>query len=31
MPIAEIEPADLLDAVRKIERKGNLESARRTL
>jgi integrase len=31
MPITDIEPADLLDAVRKIERKGNLESARRTL
>jgi integrase len=31
MAIADIEPADLLDAVRKIERKGNLESARRTL
>lgn len=31
MPITDIEPADLLDAVRRIERKGNLESARRTL
>jgi integrase len=31
MPIAEIEPADVLAAVRKIECKGNLESARRTL
>lgn len=31
MPIAEIEPADVLTAVRKIEAKGNLESARRTL
>lgn len=31
MPIAEIEPADILGAVRKIEGKGNLESARRTL
>jgi integrase len=31
MPIAEIEPADVLHAVRKIESKGNLESARRTL
>jgi len=31
MPIAEIEPADVLAAVRKIERKGKLESARRTL
>lgn len=29
--IAEIEPRDILDAVRKIEAKGNLESARRTL
>lgn len=29
--IAEIEPADVLAAVRKIEGKGNLESARRTL
>jgi integrase len=31
LPIAEIEPADILAAVRKIEAKGNLESARRTL
>lgn len=31
MPISDIEPADVLDAVRRIERKGNLESARRTL
>ena len=31
IPIAEIEPADVLVAVRKIEGKGNLESARRTL
>lgn len=31
MPIGEIEPADVLAAVRKIERKGNLESAKRTL
>ncbi len=31
MPISEIEPADILAAVRKIESKGNLESARRTL
>lgn len=31
MPIGEIEPADVLAAVRKIEGKGNLESARRTL
>lgn len=31
MAITEIQPADLLHAVRKIERKGNLESARRTL
>lgn len=31
LPIAEIEPADVLAAVRKIERKGQLESARRTL
>lgn len=31
MAITDIEPADLLDAVRRIERKGNLESARRTL
>ncbi len=31
LAIAEIEPADILVAVRKIEAKGNLESARRTL
>lgn len=31
LPIAEIEPADVLAAVRKIEAKGKLESARRTL
>jgi integrase len=31
MPIGEIEPADVLAAVRRIERQGNLESARRTL
>lgn len=31
LPIIEIEPADVLAAVRKIEGKGNLESARRTL
>lgn len=31
MPIAHVEPADVLAAVRKIERKGKLESARRTL
>jgi integrase len=31
MPINEIEPADVLAAVRRIEAKGNLESARRTL
>ncbi|WP_137753870.1 integrase arm-type DNA-binding domain-containing protein [Sphingopyxis sp. L1A2A] len=31
LAIAEIEPADILGAVRKIEGKGNLESARRTL
>lgn len=31
MPIREIEPADILAAVRKIEAKGNMESARRTL
>ena len=31
LPIAEIEPADVLAAIRKIENKGNLESARRTL
>lgn len=31
IPIAKIEPADVLGAIRKIEGKGNLESARRTL
>lgn len=31
LPIADIEPADVLAAVRKIESKGRLESARRTL
>jgi integrase len=31
LPIAEIEPADVLNAVRRIEGKGKLESARRTL
>lgn len=31
LPISEIEPADVLAAVRRIEDKGNLESARRTL
>ncbi|MFL9840565.1 integrase arm-type DNA-binding domain-containing protein [Sphingomonas sp. ST-64] len=31
LPISEIEPADVLAAVRKIESKGKLESARRTL
>jgi integrase len=31
LPIAEIEPADVLGALRAIEGKGNLESARRTL
>lgn len=31
LPIADIEPADVLSAIRKIENKGNLESARRTL
>ncbi|MFA7584603.1 MAG: integrase arm-type DNA-binding domain-containing protein [Novosphingobium sp.] len=31
MPIAEIEPADVLVAVRRIESKGKLESSRRTL
>ncbi|MDA9918621.1 Arm DNA-binding domain-containing protein, partial [Erythrobacter sp.] len=31
LPIAEIEPADILAAIRKIEAKGNLESARRAL
>ncbi|MFM2272836.1 MAG: hypothetical protein RL702_1901 [Pseudomonadota bacterium] len=31
MPIAEIEPRDVLAAIQKIERRGKLESARRTL
>jgi hypothetical protein len=31
LPIADIEPADVLVAVRRIEKKGKLESARRTL
>jgi len=31
LPIADIEPADVLAAVRKMESKGKLESARRTL
>jgi len=31
MPIADIEPADILASIRKIESRGNLESARRTL
>lgn len=31
LPISEIEPADVLAAIRKIESKGTLESARRTL
>ncbi|KUR78806.1 integrase arm-type DNA-binding domain-containing protein [Novosphingobium sp. Fuku2-ISO-50] len=31
MPITEIEPADILASVRRIEGKGNLESAKRTL
>lgn len=31
LPIGEIEPSDILAAVRKIEAKGKLESARRTL
>lgn len=31
LPIADIEPADVLAAVRKIESRGKLESARRTL
>jgi integrase len=31
LPINEIEPADVLAAIRRIEGKGNLESARRTL
>lgn len=31
MPIAEIQPIDILGAIRRIERQGKLESARRTL
>lgn len=31
LPVSQIEPADILAAVRRIEAKGNLESARRTL
>src|SRR3546814_8512996 len=31
VPVAEIGPADVLAAVRKMEDKGNLESTRRTL
>jgi len=31
MPVSEIEPADILAAIRRIEGKGNLESAKRTL
>lgn len=31
LPIAEIEPADVLAAVRKVEARGKLESAKRTL
>lgn len=31
LPVQEIEPIDILAAVRKIEKRGNLESARRTL
>lgn len=31
LPIGEIEPADILAAIRRIESKGQLESARRTL
>jgi len=31
MPIADIQPIDVLGAVRKIEKRGKLESARRTL
>jgi integrase len=31
LPITDIEPADILAAIRNIENKGNLESARRTL
>lgn len=31
LPIGDIEPVEVLEAVRRIERKGNLESAKRTL
>jgi integrase len=31
LPIGDIEPVEVLAAIRKIEKKGNLESARRTL
>lgn len=31
LPISDIEPIEVLAAIRKIEKKGNLESARRTL
>ncbi len=31
MPVHEIEPIDALAAIRKIEKRGKLESARRTL
>ncbi len=31
MPVTEVEPADILAAVRRIEAKGNLESAKRTM
>lgn len=31
MPVTDIEPIDILSAVRRIERRGKLESARRTL
>ena len=31
LPVTDIEPIDVLDAVRKIEARGNYESARRTL
>ena len=31
IPVASIEPGDILAALRKLERKGNLESARRAL
>lgn len=31
LPVSQIEPADILAAIRRIEAKGNLESARRTL